>query len=130
MAYLFELISDYNILNKKIKEIKTILSFKQTEDLAKELFNILELKQTKLLHITEANNLSKMNVGGTEISVSTVIIIRNTIKEKIDLLTSMIDNKDCNLDKIELQRQRDKYYSEYILLTMGINRNDLTVTIE
>jgi hypothetical protein len=71
-----------------------------------------------------------MNVGGTEISVSTVIIIRNTIKEKIDLLTSMIDNKDCNLDKIELQRQRDKYYSEYILLTMGINRNDLTVTIE
>jgi|APCry1669188910_1035180.scaffolds.fasta_scaffold00886_19 hypothetical protein len=130
MAYLFELISDYNILNKKIKEIKTILSFKQTDDLAKELFNILELKQTKLLHITEANNLSKMNVGGTEISVSTVIIIRNTIKEKIDLLTSMIDNKDCNLDKIELQRQRDKYYSEYILLTMGINRNDLTVTIE
>lgn len=130
MAYLFELVSDYNILSKKIKEIKDILVYKQTEDLAQELFSLLELKQSKLLHITEANNLSKMNVGGTEISVSVVIIIRNTIKEKIDLLTSMINNKECNLDKIELQRQRDKYYSEYTLLTMGINKNDLIVTIE
>ncbi len=129
MSYLFELLTDKTMLDMKIDEIKSILKYEQNDNLAQELFALLELRQSKLLHIAAANNMSKMNVGGTEISIATAIIIRSTIKEKIDILTNMIGNKDCHLDKIELQKQRDRYYGEYVLLSMGIKRNDLTVTV-
>jgi hypothetical protein len=129
MPYLFELLTDKTMLDIKIEEIKSMLKYEQTDDLAQELFGLLELRQSKLLHIATANNMSKLNVGGTEINITTAITIKNTIKEKIDILTNMINNKDCHLDKIELQKQRDRYYGEYVLLSMGIKRNDLTVTM-
>ena len=129
MPYLFELLTDKTMLDTKIDEIKSILKDEQNDNLAQELFALLELRQSKLLHISAANNLSKLNVGGNEISIATAVTVRKTIKEKIDILTDMIINKDCHLDKIELQKQRDRYYGEYVLLSMGIKRNDLTVTV-
>jgi hypothetical protein len=129
MPYLFELLTDKTMLDTKIEEIKSILKDEQNDNLAQELFVLLELRQSKLLHISAANNLSKLNVGGNEISIATAVTVRKTIKEKIDILTDMIINKDCHLDKIELQKQRDRYHGEYVLLSMGIKRNDLTVTV-
>jgi hypothetical protein len=129
MPYLFELLTDKTMLDTKIEEIKSILRYEQNDNLAQELFALFELRQSKLLHITAANNMSKLNVGGNEISIATAVTVRKTIKEKVDILTMMINNKDCHLDKIELQKQRDRYYGEYVLLSMGIKRNDLTVTI-
>lgn len=129
MSYLFELLYDKTMLDIKIDEIKAILKYEQNDSLAQELFVLLETRQTKLLHIAAANNISKMNVGGTEINISTAVTIKDTIKEKIDILTDMINNVNCHLDKIELQKQRDRYYGEYVLLSMGIKRNDLTVTV-
>jgi hypothetical protein len=129
MSYLFELLTDKTMLDIKIKEIKSILRYEQNDNLAQELFALLELRQSKLLHISAANNLSKLNVGGNEISIATAVTVKDTIKEKIDILTTMINNKECNLDKIELQKQRDRYYGEYVLLSMGIKRNDLTVIV-
>lgn len=129
MPYLFELLTDKTMLDIKIEEIKSILKDEQNDNLAQELFALLELRQSKLLHISAANNMSKLNVGGSEISIDTAVTVRKTIKEKIDVLTDMIINKDCRLDKIELQKQRDRYYGEYVLLSMGIKRNDLTVMV-
>jgi hypothetical protein len=129
MPYLFELLTDKTMLDTKIEEIKSILKDEQNDNLAQELFVLLELRQSKLLHISAANNLSKLNVGGNEISIATAVTVSKTIKEKIDILTDMIINKDCHLDKIELQKQRDRYHGEYVLLSMGIKRNDLTVTV-
>ena len=129
MSYLFEVLTEKIMLDKKIEELKSILLIEQTDALAEELFNLLELKQSKLLHINTANTIGKLNVGGTEINIATAVIVRDTIKAKVDFLTTMISNKECRLDKVELQKQRDKYYGEYVLLSMGINRNDLNVTI-
>ena len=129
MPLLFEILTDKKMLDTKIEEIKSILLYEQTDDLAQELFALLELRQSKILNIIKANSVSKLNIGGTEIDITTAVVIRNTIKEKIDFLTDMINNKDCNLNKIELQQQRDKHYSEYVLLSMGIKRNDLTVMV-
>lgn len=129
MPYLFELLTDKIMLDTKIDEIKSILKREQNDNLAQELFYLFELRQSKLLHISMANNISKLSVGENEINITTALIIRKTIKEKIDVLTDMINNKDCHLDKIELQKQRDRYNDEYVLLSMGIKRNDLTVTI-
>jgi hypothetical protein len=129
MPYLFELLTDKTMIDTKIDEIKSILKYEQNDSLAQELFRLFELKQSKLLYISAANNTSKLNIGENEINITTALIIRKTIKEKIDILTDMINNKDCSLDKMELQKQRDRYYDEYILLSMGIKRNDLTITI-
>jgi len=118
------------MLRKKIDEIKNILVYDQTDNLAQELFKLLELYQGKLLTITKANNMSKINIGGTEVSLSTAIIIRDNIKSKIDLLTNLIANQECTLDKIGLQQQRDAFYKEYTLLSMVILKNDLQVQVE
>lgn len=128
-AYLAEIIAQKRILDKKIKEVKEILQHEQSDKLSQELFALLELRQSKLLNIEAANHASKINIGGTEVSIAVAIQLRNTIKEKIDVITSLIGNQACELDKIELQQQRDRYYDEYVLLTMGITRNDLKVTI-
>lgn len=130
MVYLAEVVSQKIIFDKKIKEVKKMLQYEQTEKLAQELYALLEQRQSKILNIELANNASKISIGGVEVTITTAIIIKNTIKEKIGVLTSLIGNKDCNLDKIELQSQRDKFYEEYILLTMGVTRNDLQVKVE
>jgi hypothetical protein len=129
MPLLFEILTDKKMLDTKIEEIKSILLYEQTDDLAQELFALLELRQSKILNINKANSVSKLNIGGSEIDIATAVVIRNTIKEKIDFLTDMINNNGCNLNKIELQQQRDKHYSEYVLLSMGIKRNDLTIMV-
>lgn len=128
-AYLAEVLAKKRILDKKISEVKKILKYEQNDTLAQELFALLELRQGKLLHIEAANHTSKINIGGTEVTIAVALQIRNTIKEKIDILTILINTQECSLDKIGLQAQRDKYYEEFILLTMGITRNDLNVSV-
>lgn len=128
-VYLAEVIAQKRILDKKVKEVKEILQHEQSDKLSQELFALLELRQSKLLNIEAANNASIINIGGTEVSIAVAVQLRKTIKEKIDVITSLIRNQECRLDKVELQQQRDRYYDEYILLTMGITRNDLKVTI-
>lgn len=127
--FLAEAIAQKRILDKKIKELNTILRYQQDNDVVEELFTLLELRQGKLLLISAANAASKISIGGTEVNISVAVQIRVTIKEKIDVLTRLIDSKECTLDKLELLRQRDKFYAEYILLTMGITKNDLQVTV-
>lgn len=128
-TYLAEVLAQKRILDKKIKEIKQLLQFEQNDTLAQELFAFLELRQSKLLNIEVANNTSTINIGGTAISIAAAIQLRKTIKEKIDVLTQLISNRECALNKLELQQQRDKYYDEFVLLTLGISRNDLQVTV-
>jgi len=130
MPYLAEIIAQKRILDRKILEVKRFLQHEQTNALAQELFALLEMRQNKILNITAANNASTISIGGTEVSIATAIEIRVTIKEKIGVLTKLINSNECNLDKIELQSQRDKYYDEYTLLSMGIERNDLQVTVK
>lgn len=129
MEYLSEVLSKKKILDKKINEIKKILQTTQTEKLAKELYDLLDKRQSELLKIRAANTASKISIGGNEVSIDTAVIIRDTIKEKINVLTTLINNEECVLDKVELQNQRDVYYKDYILLVMGIERNDLQVRI-
>jgi hypothetical protein len=128
--YLLELVEKKKVLDKKIEELKAVIgNTSQDDNLAKEIISLIEERQSLLLNIQMANNVSTLNIGGKEVSIATAIEIRNTLKSKIDVVTILIEDKDCDLDKIELQSQRDKYYEEYILLTMGICRTDLQVRI-
>lgn len=129
MAYLMEIIERKKVLDKKISELENILKVNQDNKLAEKIVSLLEERQSILLSIQTANNVSTINIGGKEISIAAAVEIRKTIKSKINVLTNLIENDDCSLDRLELQIQRDGHYEEYILLTMGIIRNDLQVKV-
>lgn len=125
----YELLMHKKIIDLKIKELRDILQYDQSNDLAGELFALIELRQSKLLTIKSVNKISKITIGETEVDIDVAVKIRDTVKEKVSVLTSLISNEDCSLNKIELQAQRDKFYEEFIILSMGIEKNDLTVSI-
>jgi hypothetical protein len=128
--YLSELIFQKKMFDQKIKELKPILSQLQTDKIAEELRAALELRQGLLLRIKAANEASKLVIGGTEVAISVAVVLRDTLVEQIDIITDLIEDPECTLDKVDLQRKRDRYYEEYTLLSMAILRNDLTVTVE
>jgi hypothetical protein len=127
---LYEILLQKTILDKKISELSEVLKYSHDDEIAQELFALIDLRQGKLLNINKANNSSNILIGGTEVDIATTIIIMRTIKHKIDILTSLISDPDCKLNKVELQAQRDKFYDEYVLLRVCIERNDLNVTVK
>ena len=129
--YLIEILEQKKIIDQKIDELKTILLSDSNPDdgLAQRLINLLDLKQGKLMNINSANNQSKIKVGSTELSVANAVIIRDTIKEKIDLISQLILSKDCGLDKASLIDQRDKYFEEHMLINTCIIKSDTIVNL-
>ena len=127
---LTELLDKKSIINLKISELLSILETEQTEALASNLFDLIQERQRILLNIKQANEVGKLKIGDSEIDLGTAIIIRDTMREKMHVITSLISNKECELDKLKLQKQRDKIYSEYIVLAMEIDRIDLEVTLD
>ena len=126
---LAEVLADKRYLDQKIDELKVAIARKPNDSLVQELLALIELRQARRLSITAANSKSVIRLGETEVTINVAIEIRNTIKEKMDILTSMINNEDSGLDVITLQQQRDKYQREYALITLGITNNDLKVTL-
>ena len=123
------LVYEKELLEKKIVELKDILLYDASEDIAQELFGQLELLQAKKINIHTINNQIKITLGGKEVDISTAIVLRDTAKSKIDILTSLIVNNECGLNKIELMKQRDDLYDEYTLLSNEIVVSDLSVNI-
>jgi len=128
--YLKELMAQKEMIDRKIKELKGVLNYNQTDKLAEELFKLLELRQEKLLNIDAANNASSISIGGTTVTISMAVRLKNTIVYKLEVLTDLLENDSCSLDKLELQKQRDTYYEDYVLLDMAIERNDLNVELK
>lgn len=129
--HLIEVLDQKKIIDQKIDELKTILLSDPNPDdeLAQRLINLLDLKQGKLMNINSANNQSKIKVGTVELSVANAVIIRDTIKEKIGLISQLIMSKDCGLDKVSLMDQRDKYFEEHTLINTCIIKSDTTVVL-
>ena len=124
------LIYEKEMLKKKIVELKNIMRYNAVDNIAQELFSQLELLRAKKISIDTINNQIKINIGEKEVSISTVVVLRDAAKDKIDILTSLITNDECRLDKIELMKQRDAIYNEeYTLLSNEIMTSDLNVSI-
>ncbi len=126
--YLYELVDQKKVLDIKIQELKVMLEVDPKDEIAKELLDLLEIRQAKVINISLANSGSNITIGNTKTTVTAAVVVRDTIKSKIDILTNII-NSDNSLDKLSLIRQRDKYFEEYTFIDMAIKRNDLTVTL-
>jgi len=127
--HLKELIYEKIMLDEKIAELESILHYSATDVITKALLDAIDLRQNKLLSIHSVNNKSKINIGDTKVDINTAIIIRNTIQQKMDILTNLINDNNCALDKLELMAQRDSYYEQVVLLNIGILKNDLSIEI-
>lgn len=123
------LIYEKGILERKVSELKNIIKYDATDTIAQELFVQLELLQSKNINISKINSQIKLNLGGKEVDIATAVVLRDTTKEKISILTSLIIDTECKLDKVELINQRDDIYEEYILLSNEITLSDLNVKI-
>jgi len=123
------LIYEKEMLKKKISELKNIIKYDTTDSITNELFVQLELLQAKNININTINNQIKIKLGGKDVDISTTVILRDTAKEKINILTSLIIDNKSKLDKVELIKQRDDIYEEYVLLSNEITLNDLNVNI-
>lgn len=123
------LIYEKEILKRKVSELKNIIKYNATDSIANELFAQLELLQAKSININSINNQIKIKIGGKDIDISTAIVFRDTTKEKINILTSLITDNESKLDKVELIKQRDDIYEEYIVLSNEITLSDLNVNI-
>lgn len=124
-----DLIYQKKMLKEKIIELKDIIYYDNRETIIQELFVQLELLQAKKVNLSTINNQVKIDLAGKEVIISTAVIIRDTMKEKMDVLTSLIMNNKCNLNKLELMKQRDSVYEEYTLLSHKIMASDLNVKI-
>lgn len=129
MTQLYEVIAHKKVLDRKIKELRKLLSIEQDEDLAEELLAALELKQGKLITIHLSNKSTTITIGETALDIATAVIIRDTIKERIDYVTDLISSPDCHLNKLELIRQREKYFEEYIIISSRILQSDVNLKI-
>ena len=92
--YLAEVIAQKRLYDQKIEELRRVLQVRQTEELAQELMDLLEMRQAKCININKANEKSTINLGGTDISITIAVMIRDTIKSKIDILTELINDPD------------------------------------
>ncbi|MCK4526437.1 hypothetical protein KAW18_03630 [candidate division WOR-3 bacterium] len=124
-----DLIYEKKMLKKKIVELKTIIRYDNSETILQELFVQLELLQAKKVNLNTVNNQIKIDLAEKEVIVSTAVVIRDTMKDKMDVLTVLIKNKRCQLNKLELIKQRDSIYEEYTLLSHKIVASDLNVKI-
>mgnify|MGYP007082006546 FL=1 len=127
--YLKELVCEKAMLNKKIVELESILHHEATEAVTQALLEAIDLKQSKLLSIYSVNHKSKINIGDSKVDINIAVIIRNTIQQKMDVLTNLINDNSCILDKLGLMEQRDQYNGQLVLLNIGILKNDLSVEI-
>ena len=126
---LIDLLDKLDMLKTKIGELKSILVFEQSEALANSLYELIQEKQRLLVDIQRVNSSSSITIANTKVNVATAIIIRDTMAEKMNIITDLIKNPECKLDKLELQRQRDTIYAEYVVMEWAITANDLNVNI-
>lgn len=124
-----DLIYQKEMLEKKIIELRNIMHYDVSENIAQELFVQLELLQAKKVNLNAVNNQVKLDLGGKKVIISTAIIIRDTMKDKMNILTDLITDNECQLDKLTLMKQRDDIYEEYSLLSHKIVSSDLSVKI-
>jgi len=129
MAQLMEVLAQKRMIDQKIDELQEILLKEQNDEIAAELITLLDDRQAHNINIHRANIASKINIGGSDMDIATAIIIRDGIADKVSYTTELIDNPDSTLDKLELMKQRDRYFEEYTLIDMGIQKNDLNVTL-
>ncbi len=132
---LAEILIETKSLEKRINQLMVYINSvssrnSETTDRAmKKLLSLLDKHRSHLILLNKINNETEISVGDSQLSLANAIIILKTINSKIAMLDSLIDNKDCALDIIDLMEQRDKLLEEYTVISKEIKYQEWRIDI-
>jgi hypothetical protein len=136
MMVLAELLIETENLRQKIVQLENYLH--RTAKLDAEAANIattklldlLDKHRSHLILVNRVNNDVQMNIGGSTVSLANAILITKTMRLKIKLLDSLIEDDDVSLDVFDLIDQRDKLLEEYTTISNGIKSVEWRTNID
>lgn len=109
-----------NVSDKKNKYEKTLST----------LFNLLDTLCSYNALLSRHNEETTVLLGEKKLSISEVLNILEGIEQKIDIITSIINNNDTDLNIFELITDRDKLIDEQILLLKVIRTSDWSTYVK
>lgn len=134
--YLREKLEELKILNIKIVELKKYIfssNFVDNEiknSIVKTILDCTDKIQTIKLILNRINNQTTIKIANTTLELSTAVIIRSIINNKICLITEMINNDINNLDILTLIEQRDELLIEFNTIDASIQLADWSVKLD
>lgn len=125
-----DLIYKKQFVDIKISELKEMLAKYPNNDTASKLVEFLDERQKLSLKIHSANAQCMLTIGDNKLDLNSAVIIRDTIKRKVDIITSLINSDtDFEVDVFELMQQRDNFIDDYALLDMSIINMDINTKV-
>lgn len=125
-----DLIYKKEFIEIKISELEKMLNKLPHDDVVTKLVELLDERQKLSLSIRSANSQCTLTIGENKLDLNSAVVLRATIKKKIDIITSIINSdSDHDLDEFELMKQRDNLIDDYALLDMSIINTDINTKI-
>jgi hypothetical protein len=123
-------------LEKMILEIEEYLLKLASTDLekadiaTKKLLNLIDKHRSHLIMINKADNIIEIQIGDSKASLANVRIICDALKRKINFLDRLIRLERSALDIFSLIEQRDKFLSEFTLISNSIKKAEWSTKID
>jgi hypothetical protein len=133
-----ELILRKRILKRNVEDVKKYLAKKEETssratytEFMDQLFGYIEQVRSHDVILNRSNEITSIEIGKKEVSVSDAVYIREAIFKKINIMSSMIEhNTTRDLDIFNLISERDKLFEEYLYISTLVNKSDWSTEIE
>ena len=99
-------------------------------DALKELFGLYDDRRSYNILLRRTANLTIISLGKNRVSVSDAKALLNTIKDKIGIMTDIIENIPPKLDIIQLMEERDRLTDECIMLVSSIEKSNWSTEVD
>lgn len=123
---LAEVLIEMRSIKGKIVQLENYLQRTSTQNVkladiaTTKLLDLFDKYRSHLILINKINNNIEVSIGKSKVSLANAILITKTMKCKIDLLNSLIENELSLLDIFDLMSQRDKLLDEYNTILNGL----------
>lgn len=134
--YLREKLDELDLIKNKVFELKNYvcqksnLTDEERDDIVKDILDYIDKIQNIKLVLNKVNNQTTVEIANSKLDLKTAVIIKNSIKEKIDLITDFINNNNNDLDVLTLISQRDELINEFNTVNNSIRIADWSVNID
>jgi hypothetical protein len=117
--YLGEMINEMQHLEFKITQLEQLF-FKvaksdsdKANEIIKKLFDHIDKYRSHLIILNKLNNEKEITIGDSKINLANAVLLKKTLKHKIELLNKLIVDDTSYTDVQSLIENRDKFHLEY-----------------
>lgn len=94
------------------------------------LLDLLDKYRSHLILINKVNNSIDVSIGESKVNLANAILITKTMRRKIDLLNSLIEEDNSLLDIFSLIKQRDTLLEEYSIISNGLKAIEWSTNVD